>query len=75
MTMPPRPRKRKPGNTWPNLDPGEGSVFEDEEADGLLMDVERKPAPKAKEGSDAEKRTARRRCDHGHRSRRGRKAP
>jgi len=39
--MPKMPRK-KPGQTWPGLDPGESDVFDDEAHDGDLMDVERK---------------------------------
>jgi hypothetical protein len=39
------PRKPQRKHTWPGLDPGEGSPFDDEtEHDGELMDVERKEA-------------------------------
>lgn len=62
--MPKPGQKRKPGQTWPGLDPGEGSPFDDDtDHDGELVEFgardERKTKP-AKHNESEERRCRKR---------------
>jgi hypothetical protein len=57
-------RKRNPGQTWPGLEPGEGSPFDDDgDSDGGLVEFDSRSAEKEQpeQRPDTEERTCRKR--------------